>query len=154
MWNLKFLFAISYVSFVASSPTANTPDLPIVDLGYERHQALSYNSTGQYYTFSNIRYAAPPLGDLRFAPPQAPQANRSVVQKGDEQRICPQALPQWFSKASTDALNYLYNLNETWEGAVPTQDPYENEDCLFLDVVVPKTVLEKNNTKVPVSRFN
>ena len=34
-------------------------DLPVVDLGYERHQAAFYNETGQFYNFSNIRYAAP-----------------------------------------------------------------------------------------------
>ena len=34
-------------------------NLPVVDLGYERHQAALYNSTGQFYNFTNIRYAAP-----------------------------------------------------------------------------------------------
>ena len=31
-------------------------NLPIVDLGFERHQAIEFNTTGQYYNFSNIRY--------------------------------------------------------------------------------------------------
>jgi acetylcholinesterase len=123
----------------------------MVDLGYERHQALTYNITGQYYIFSNIRYAAPPIGELRFAPPQSPQTNRSVVQKGDEQRICPQALPQWFSQAPTNAFNYLYHLNVTWQGASNNPSPYETEDCLFLDVFVPQNVFDRNDTKVPVS---
>jgi hypothetical protein len=42
--------------------------------------------TGNFYNFSNIRYAAPPVGNLRFAPPQAPTQNRSSVNKGQTSR--------------------------------------------------------------------
>ena len=70
--------------------------LPVVDLGYQLQQATLYNSTGAFYNFSNIRYAAPPVGDLRFRAPQPPAVNRSVVQTGEPDRICPQAGPAWF----------------------------------------------------------
>jgi carboxylesterase type B len=52
-------------------------------------------ATGGFYTFSNVRYAAPPTGDLRFRAPQKPSSNRCVVQTGNVGRICPQSLPQW-----------------------------------------------------------
>lgn len=41
------------------APSYGRGDLPVVDLGYERHQAAFFNETGQFYNFSNIRYAAP-----------------------------------------------------------------------------------------------
>ena len=69
--------------------------LPVVDLGYELQRASSYNHTGQFYNFSNIRYAAPPVGNLRFSAPQPPKKNRAHVQTGAGERICPQALPNW-----------------------------------------------------------
>lgn len=78
-------------AFAAPSASA----LPIVDLGYERQQATLFNSTGNFYNFSNIRYAAPPVGDLRFRAPQAPQRNRGQVQTGSPDRICAQADPAW-----------------------------------------------------------
>ncbi|GAB1191528.1 hypothetical protein APSETT444_000707 [Aspergillus pseudonomiae] len=56
--------------------------LPVVDLGYELHQAFSLNETTGLYNFSNIRYAAPPLGNLRFRAPLPPKVNRAEVQTG------------------------------------------------------------------------
>lgn len=51
------------VSAVCAAPQSSygggSGNLPIVDLGYERHQAYSYNATGEFYNFTNIRYAAP-----------------------------------------------------------------------------------------------
>jgi len=125
---------------------ASSERLPVVDLGYTIHQAISYNvssslfetvgwltrlqSTGQYYSFSNIRYAQPPTGDLRFAAPLPPLTNRTL-QKGEIQRSCPQAYPLW----------YLRNIRQLDD--VPPPDPDEDEDCLFLDVVVPEKAFEK-----------
>ena len=43
--------------------------------------------TGNFYNFSNIRYAAPPLGNLRFAQPKAPAKNRSVINYGTVGRL-------------------------------------------------------------------
>jgi acetylcholinesterase len=81
---------------------AQNVTLPEIDLGYEVYQAAGFNvrhtdyciyllfnttqDTGNFYNFSNIRYAAPPVGNLRFAPPQAPAQNRSSVNKGGVSR--------------------------------------------------------------------
>lgn len=82
---------------VSASPHGSLShgSLPVVDLGYELHQASKYNTTGRYYTFSDIRYAAPPTGENRFKAPQPPARNRSAVQTGGENRVCPQANPAW-----------------------------------------------------------
>jgi len=84
-----------YGSQNTSSNTSSSAALPVVDLGYELHQASLYNSTGGFYNFSNIRYAAPPTGENRFRAPVLPATNRSAVQTGLPARICPQADPAW-----------------------------------------------------------
>ncbi|KAL3254939.1 hypothetical protein ABHI18_008613 [Aspergillus niger] len=87
-WLMIILGAVFRVAEAAS--------LPIVDLGYELHQASSFSNEHSWYSFGNIRYAAPPLGQLRFQPPVPPMTNRSEIQTGDVGRVCPQAdMPQW-----------------------------------------------------------
>ncbi|THY61505.1 carboxylesterase family protein-like protein [Aureobasidium pullulans] len=111
----RALFLASCLSAAASAQNAT---LPIVDLGYELHQAAHFDSVTNLYNFSNVRYAAPPVGDLRFAAPQVsdsftprtsnhlskniriikvPAVNRSVLQRGDVGRICAQGSPDWFT---------------------------------------------------------
>lgn len=128
---------------------SNDTALPIVDLGYEIHQARSLNTTGDYYTFSNIRYAAPPVGDLRFNAPQLPKVNRSAVQTGSQDRICPQAVPEWINTANQFVPRYLKGESEFNESSFNSStppakpDPRQTEDCLFLDVSVPREVFKK-----------
>ncbi|KAF2278473.1 carboxylesterase family protein-like protein [Westerdykella ornata] len=130
--------------------------LPKVDLGYQIQQASGFNETGRFYNFSNIRYAAPPVGKLRFALPQAPAENRSVVNTGSEGRICPQASPAWGAAAVSSLTTSLLGLptNGTppfvppkvnWSTPLPPQDPRTSEDCLFLDVFVPEDVFATAN---------
>lgn len=83
------------------------------------------------YVFSNIRYARPPTGDLRFAAPKAPLPDRGKVHDGSEGAICHAAL------AGVAALP-------------PPYDAPQDEDCLFLDVIVPRSVLSGGAGKVPV----
>lgn len=63
----------------------------------------------------SIRYAAPPIGSLRWKAPQTPATNRTITLASTFGSICPQALP-----------------------AVPNA-PFipGNEDCLFLNVYKP-----------------
>lgn len=125
--------------------------LPIVDLGYELHQASSFNATGSYYNFTDIRFAAAPIGPLRFAAPQSPPPNRFDIQKGSVNPICPQASPSWWELTVEYVPRYLSgerNFNTSsfmvtnTSSSTPEPDPRETEDCLFLDVVVPKAILE------------
>jgi len=124
-------------------------NLPIVDLGYELHQASTLNSSA--YWFNNIRYAASPTGYNRFRAPQPPAYNRSTVQTGTPDRICPQAEPAWLLIASQYIPEYLagqtvfnessFNTSSSSSG-LPAQDPRTTEDCLFLDVVVPESIYD------------
>jgi carboxylesterase type B len=156
---------------VFAQNSSSCASLPIVDLGYARQQASSYNvgqlilpdeqipdklqATGGYYSFSNIRYAAPPVGDLRFAAPQAPAVDRSQVQTGSVNRICPQANPAWEIIAGQWIPEYLlenktsftmsdFNLTIPSSNSSAATATGETEDCLFLDVVVPEGIFNSN----------
>ncbi|KAI4752487.1 carboxylesterase family protein-like protein [Aureobasidium sp. EXF-3400] len=112
-------------------------------------------ATGGYYSFSNIRYAAPPVGDLRFAAPQAPAVDRSQLQTGSVNRICPQANPAWEIIAGQWIPEYLlenktsftmsdFNLTIPSSNSSAATATGETEDCLFLDVVVPEGIFNSN----------
>ncbi|EKD18586.1 uncharacterized protein L3040_005955 [Drepanopeziza brunnea f. sp. 'multigermtubi'] len=111
--------------------------------------ALDKASTGQFYNFSNIRYAAPPLGNLRFAPPSAP-TTRGVLNDGSRRAICPNATPGWSAtmvKWLTEGIGSLdipagYTPPNVTRGAPGLPD--EGEDCLFLDMLVPRRVFDEN----------
>ncbi|KAL2782935.1 Alpha/Beta hydrolase protein [Aspergillus keveii] len=128
---------------------------PVIDLGYEIYQAVEEgNLTKNFYTFSNIRYAAPPVGDLRWREAVAPHENRAAIQSNPDVITCPQGTPTWQIRTSSQISGYLDT------GIVPNVS-FANltslvqtgqEDCLFLDVLVPKKVFDhvKNGSKVPV----
>jgi hypothetical protein len=75
------LSTLVLLGVVSAAPTARDTELPIVDLGYVQQQATEYNETADVYVYRNIRFAAPPLGDLRLRKPQDP-LNETEVQNG------------------------------------------------------------------------
>ena len=145
--------------------------LPKVDLGYEIYRANSLNDTTGLYSFSNIRYAAPPTGKNRFNAPQPPAQNRSTVQFNRSEPVCPQANPLWNLVAQKFLVSYLttgqrefnqsdfatglpagitvndINLDTFNTSIIPPVDPRTTEDCLFLDVVVPQKIFKKKAKK-------
>ncbi|KAL7931937.1 Alpha/Beta hydrolase protein [Trichoderma chlorosporum] len=134
----------------ASHPSS----LPTVDLGYQVHRAISYNDTIKTYNFTNIPYAEPPLGDLRWRAPIPPKGVKNTIQDGSIGKICPQMTPNYtiaaVQFATAWATNQLQSFNfaevEKIANSSPQPtDPRTTEDCLVLDVVVPKAVLD--NTK-------
>lgn len=120
----------------------------------ELHQALWYNDKTDIYKFQNIRYAQEPSGHLRFRAPVQPETDRSVIQLGAETKICPQSRPDWQAKAYGPIGKYS-NPNipftlEAWKkdllnSSIPPGDINANatEDCLLLDVHVPKPIFDK-----------
>ncbi|KAI9780748.1 MAG: hypothetical protein M1839_006535 [Geoglossum umbratile] len=151
-------FFITASSLLAIAAQGFAESLPTVDLDYALYKASSFNATGNYFTFSNIRYAAPPVGELRFAAPIPPENNRSAgVQDGSYGHMCRQsALPVWeqvshafitsLSKGETNFTPPALNFT------IPTPDPGEDEDCLFLDVLAPRDIIKNagNGTGAPV----
>ncbi|RDW80884.1 hypothetical protein BP5796_05582 [Coleophoma crateriformis] len=122
--------------------------LPTVDLGYALHKA-TVNATGSYYNFSNIPFAEPPLGSLRFKAPIPPQTRNRTVNDGQQTRICPQSNPAWEliaaqflagTNVSTLAAEEAASSSSLNLSSIPTPGPRENEDCLLLDVIVPEAI--------------
>ncbi|KAI1306169.1 carboxylesterase [Xylaria venustula] len=112
------LFILIVLSVAGATPA------PVVDLGYAKYQGF-YNSTLDQNIFNGIRYAAPPVGELRWQMPQAPGRSRNeVISALDYAPQCPQ------SPSSPSALP-----------AAPSGD----EDCLFLNVIAPA-----NQKRLPV----
>lgn len=110
-----------------------------------RHLALNLVPGANYEkvcVYSDIRYASPPTGKLRFqAPEYPPKSNPSIpgpnpscYQARDVK--CAPGLP--FGDIPGDA-----------PSCFPKYYGTQSEDCLFLDVYVPKQVFEKNQL-VPV----
>ncbi|KAI1336476.1 carboxylesterase [Xylariaceae sp. FL0016] len=107
---------------------AQTLPAPVVDLGYAQYQGY-YNSTYGQNIYRGIRYAAAPVGKLRWQLPQAPLENRTqVISATDFPPQCPQS--------------------GTGEVAPTEPAPSGNEDCLFLNVEAPANLTK--DAKLPV----
>ncbi|KZT57648.1 putative triacylglycerol lipase [Calocera cornea HHB12733] len=97
---------------------------PLVELDYSSYRGVA-RSTG-VTEWLGIRYAAPPLGELRWREPQAPLQNDTVIEADAHGPIC-------LSTPGTP------------------NDPTTSEDCLFLDVYAPSAA--STSTKLPVYLF-
>jgi len=94
------------------------PQGPVVDLGYSKYEGTTlFNGQNQ---FLGIRFAAPPLGNLRFRGPQPPLATKRIQPATDFGPIC-------------------YSLGHG-DG--------EAEDCLFMNIWSPSNATEES--KFPV----
>lgn len=98
-------------------------------LGYSSYngKALS-NGVTQWL---GIRFAAPPLGDLRFAAPEDPPSVPGIIEADAHGPIC-------LSTLSNGAL-------------APLSTPEMNEDCLFMDIYAPTNATKAS--KLPVMFF-
>ena len=92
--------------------------------------------------------------------------NRTVINDGQDGRICPQGVVSWaqermlFLEAYLNGNGSLSNFtNVPPPGIEPNAkppkptDPRTNEDCLFLNVIVPESVYSNNvsqSKKAPV----
>ncbi|KAL2857336.1 carboxylesterase family protein [Aspergillus pseudoustus] len=137
---LGTLFALAAASAPALTLPANIGvafepgnDLPLLKLPYGTWRARQHDHKEDVYTFRNIRYAAPPIGKLRWSKPAGPDKIYGI-QDGSYGPNCIQApIPEGF---------FMPGLENLSRNAA--------EDCLFLDVYVPGEVLRKRQSKVPV----
>lgn len=108
-----------------------------VDLGYAIHAPTYVNSTTtgtKVLLYNNIRFAQPPVGDLRFRRPQRPPPQQQGIQNGRDRLFtsdCVSSAPQ---QVPFPGIN-----GSTWG----------QEDCLFLNVWVPEGV-RPGKDRVPV----
>jgi cholinesterase len=101
-----------------------------------------------------VRYAAPPVGNLRFSPPTAPEKGQyPVFNDGSKAVSCIQAVPYWtvYTTAWVTNGTAAFNISEGYQPPdvtfMPPQDPQMSEDCLFLDVMVPKKIFDNANKR-------
>lgn len=109
MWPL-FLF---YYCLVANAFN------PVVDLGYSKYRGTVQESGVAKWL--GIRYAAPPVGNLRFAAPQDAKSTKGIQSADTHGKLC---IPTG-----------RHTITEN-----------ESEDCLFLDVYAPA----RKNASLPV----
>ncbi|KAJ3970094.1 Alpha/Beta hydrolase protein [Lentinula raphanica] len=97
--------------------------VPVIDLGYAQYQG-AFDSTNNLTNYLGMRYAAPPLGNLRWQAPQSPVSNDSGIQQATTQPLtCPQA--DWGSASSYPTQLTKRAVSDTDDGA--------SEDCLYLN---------------------
>jgi carboxylesterase type B len=106
---------------VSAAPAES--DQNVVDLGYAKYQGESMPNGISHWL--GIRYAAPPLGELRFQEPQDPWQEDGVQPANKHGLACL-------------AVEDDPNNNET------------SEDCLFMDVYAPADATEESNYPVYV----
>ncbi|KAJ5718168.1 hypothetical protein N7488_003814 [Penicillium malachiteum] len=74
----SFLLPLAASLASAVPHVARTSSMPTVTLDYTTLEAAAGNETLGYYKYQNIRFAAVPTGDLRFAKPQWPSTESGV----------------------------------------------------------------------------
>ncbi|KAJ5543708.1 hypothetical protein N7513_007216 [Penicillium frequentans] len=94
-------------------------DNPVVDLAYARYRGY-YNSTSGLNVFLGVRYATPPVGQMRWQAPQPPVLNRTTIIPATHQPpLCPQS--------GAAQLPKVYGFSSK----------LGDEDCLYLNVFTP-----------------
>ncbi|KAK1975375.1 carboxylesterase [Colletotrichum cereale] len=113
---------------------ADDADGPTVDLSYARYQG-TYNSTLELNIFRGIRYAAPPIGKLRWQPPQEPKDRSSGKNDNTGKAIIPATSNPPHCPWSRRSLQYP--KTEAEETSLAGFNLTGDEDCLFLNVFAP-----------------
>jgi carboxylesterase type B len=122
-WALEISASPSPLSSHEVSSNITGPK-PTVDLGYATYQGIT-NATTNISSFRGIRYAAPPVGPLRYQAPQPPLISNST--------------------SPIDATSFAGFPICAQTGYNPLPANAGSEDCLFLSVAAPV-----NATNLPV----
>ncbi|KAJ7505620.1 Alpha/Beta hydrolase protein [Mycena galericulata] len=130
----KMLQVLQTVVAAAAVSCAFAQSAPVINLGYAQYQGTV--SAANISHFLGIRYAAAPLGDLRFRAPQPPATVTGVQQATVQPNQCFQA---------SNGLS-LTNPLETRA----TDDVISTEDCLFLNVYYPSNASGTPVQNLPV----
>ncbi|KAJ7058688.1 Alpha/Beta hydrolase protein [Mycena amicta] len=119
---MRFLSA-SLAALLVQVTTASL----VVDLGYARYRGavVSTATTGDVANFLGIRYAAAPVGLLRFRAPLPPRISLTIQNATVQPNECYQA-----SSGGTSAVSPLGGLGKR-------DTIVQSEDCLFLNVYYP-----------------
>jgi para-nitrobenzyl esterase len=115
------------------------PGVPIVTkvvpTKYGRVQGLVNDGV---HTFKGVRYAAAPVGELRFMPPQKPEAWTTILDCSDYGAPAMQLASGTTASPVSD-----FGMQMSRVFTTPSEIKIQNEDCLFLNVWTPNTDTKK-----------
>jgi hypothetical protein len=96
------------------------------------HRPTKVNEDAGYLLYQNIRYAEPPLDELRFDLPTALYLvdEPLPILADSDAHSCYQAIPDWLDKTFK-----TFNKTFDWEDSFRTST--DSEDCLLLDIATP-----------------
>lgn len=114
------LSAIYATAAVTAMSIPETLGMPIVDLGYSVYQGKAL--TNGVNEWLGIRFAAPPVGNLRFRKPGPPQNTTGVIQANNFGPVC-------FGLTNGDSSKF-------------------SEDCLFLNLWGPSNITQSSRFPV------
>jgi Carboxylesterase family len=106
----------------SSAAAASAPTDHLVELDYAQYNGLA-NGDG-VSAWLGMRFAAPPLGDLRFRAPADPVHETDVVDAKAHRPVC-------------------YSAGESWSA-----NKRKSDDCLFINVFAPTDAKEGDNLPV------
>ncbi|KAK8135983.1 hypothetical protein PG984_003923 [Apiospora sp. TS-2023a] len=124
---MRFVLAIAIAILAVPALAESNSTGPVVNLGYAKYGGY-HDADSDLNVWKGIRYAAPPVGKLRWQAPQPPLLNSSKVTPASNN---PPACPQ----TGAFGVPAVYGFN-SGPGA---------EDCLYLNVYAPP-----NATNLPV----
>ena len=124
----NFEFVIATALFASSAQAAPPKAAPRVETAQGEVQGLEDDGVASYL---GLRYAAPPVGDLRFKAPTKPQSWGGVYDATMMGAPCMQMYTP-SGPESTDLTRELQSIFPTAGEA-----KIDNEDCLFLNVWTP-----------------
>ncbi|XP_072385151.1 neuroligin-1-like [Diabrotica undecimpunctata] len=96
--------------------------------------------------FLGVPYATPPVGSLRYMPPVTPSMWKSTRLADRFSAVCPQRLPD-IGNRSEALLEYPKNRLLYLEKVLPLL-ANQSEDCLYLNLYVPRTVTGGEETSL------
>ncbi|KAJ9096714.1 hypothetical protein QFC21_004984 [Naganishia friedmannii] len=138
------VLALSALGSTSALPTIHDKRWarPTVDLGYASYQGV-YNETTGIQSFKGIRYAAPPLGDLRWQAPQKPTALTGLQDASAYGQTCIQGT---VGGSSDQPIAGLLS-------AATASFATSSEDCLFINVFMPPNATVGQGSKLPVGVY-
>ena len=126
---LASIAALALSAPAAAQDSAEPPAAtPVVETEAGKVQGLEQ---GGIDAFLGVRYAAPPLGDLRFQPPAKPEAWEGVADATGYGAPC----MQLYSASGPTESEMTRRIQAIFPTS--TEAKMDNEDCLFLNVWTP-----------------
>jgi carboxylesterase type B len=127
----RYLSTIAVALFASTSIVQGNKTSPVIDLGYAEYRGI-HNVNSSINTFYGLRFAAPPIGPLRWKAPQSIEGSTGyatgIIDATTPGPACVQGFPYWANPIAGT--------------------PTGSEDCLFVNVRVPTNATK--HSKLPV----